>query len=819
LPPSNRSRTPARVVPAPVGFAAAAAPPGPKPPTRTKGRVDAYTHDGQIVNKFEALSEWRGLQKYVSANQMVRTDPVCRAAILMLILPIVEASWSVSPATPAPEHLEHAELTRRALFEHLDWPRFLWDLLMPGLKSGHAVSEVVYEAVTWGLAVDVDGETIEQPERVYWVPRKFAPRPPETIWRWNVDDDDELTSVTQVLYIRGQGTTEVDLDVGDLVVFVNEGEGGTYEGTPVLRSAYRAWYMKEKLEVIDAIAKERAGVGVPVAYVGDKADWDGEAERLEGILAGLRAHEEGYVVTRGPKGGENGVEIEMLDMGAAGTADVLASLNYHVTQILWAVLGAWQQLGQGEVGARATATVQDDPFYLAIRALAGTVQSVIQRQVVPRLVGFNYITDKYPCVEVGDIQGLDLALFADALSKLIASQAVTPDDPLEAHVRRIMGLPERLMEEEGEGEEEEPVGEPLPPEEEPPPGGAPEGGEEEEVVEPGPGTPEGGAAEGDEEKPVAVRDHTRGGRAVRKYQRAKPARRERPGGRLLMDAADSALVIPETGRKLWRPLTEHEALFTMAGRVDLTIEQMRDRFVDLCNEAAGQAVTFLAGQATQLQEAEEIPMPPDVIVSALTDRIAEVLEQTAAWGRVSVRAEIANQRGAGRAPTLTAFVDGGGTMELATLELAARPPRDPDELRKWVTARAGIASRAILGRLRGAAERVQGRPEGGTRDLAEARLIAAARTALRTEAVQTVAMALAAGRRAETVDAFADGRVSHAEYSSVLDSGTCDACRSLDGETYEVGSDDYERDYPPLYACAGDEACRCMMVLVAADEV
>ena len=36
---------------------------------------------------------------------------------------------------------------------------------------------------------------------------------------------------------------------------------------------------------------------------------------------------------------------------------------------------------------------------------------------------------------------------------------------------------------------------------------------------------------------------------------------------------------------------------------------------------------------------------------------------------------------------------------------------------------------------------------------------------------------------------------------------------------YDVGSPEYEADYPPLADCEGGTRCRCLMVLIAEDEV
>lgn len=411
------------------------------PPTKPAGGSGTQAANGIIVTR-EALAEFSGARLYATTDQMVRSDPVVRAALLMILLPLQEATYSVSPAGTDDVDLEAAELVRRDLLEHLDWPQLVWDLGNPAMRYGHGLAELRYQAVDWALTYEADGTMVEVPKRTYWVIDRVAPRLPHSIVRWNVDDEGDLQSVEQQLPAR-RGVRLQTIEAWRLVVWTNEREGDNYLGTSMLRSAYRAWYVKEKLEVIDAIRAERAGVGVPIGWDGGEP---GAAEVMEDLLAAIRANEEGAIVLHGTRGQDGAQDIEMLDMKAASTADVLGSLNYHVTQILWSVLGAWQQLGQGEVGARATASVQDDPFYLLLSALANRLCAVINRQVIPQLVAYNFPTDRWPRISVSDLQGADITMVAQAIAALLAAGAIEADDQLEAHLRDLLGLPAKQAE-------------------------------------------------------------------------------------------------------------------------------------------------------------------------------------------------------------------------------------------------------------------------------------------------------------------------------------------------------------------------------------
>lgn len=64
------------------------------------------------------------------------------------------------------------------------------------------------------------------------------------------------------------------------------------------------------------------------------------------------------------------------------------------------------------------------------------------------------------------------------------------------------------------------------------------------------------------------------------------------------------------------------------------------------------------------------------------------------------------------------------------------------------------------------------------------------------------------GRAAEQLSQEA---VQFVVYSSVLDPSTCEPCRHLDGEVFEVGTPDYFNNQPGAQ-CDGSTRCRCLYI-------
>lgn len=74
----------------------------------------------------------------------------------------------------------------------------------------------------------------------------------------------------------------------------------------------------------------------------------------------------------------------------------------------------------------------------------------------------------------------------------------------------------------------------------------------------------------------------------------------------------------------------------------------------------------------------------------------------------------------------------------------------------------------------------------------------------------------------EINEAFSMGRVAAAEdfksqietavYSAILDNNVCDTCEQLDGQEFDVDSDEYEENMPPNPNCDGGDNCRCTYI-------
>jgi hypothetical protein len=155
-------------------------------------------------------------------------------------------------------------------------------------------------------------------------------------------------------------------------------------------------------------------------------------------------------------------------------------------------------------------------------------------------------------------------------------------------------------------------------------------------------------------------------------------------------------------------------------------------------------------------------------------------------------------------------------------ELAWQPLRaavDDDEVEAetdaLIEAQKAAAKRRILNRVRGEVEKeaIDVMRTGGTAQEVVDRTIArqADTTAFKTDAGSVVTKTFNLGRDEA---ARVLGGIASVEYSAILDSATCEPCRSMDGRTAAFDSPEHDAMLPPNRDCMGGDNCRCLLVMI-----
>lgn len=357
---------------------------------------------------------------------MGRSDATVHAALQVCKNPIVAAHWSFKPASQDPVDIEAADFLNREFFHRaLDFYATMEEGLTC-LDFGHAVDEICYEPTTFN-------------GQFKWGLQKLASRKQNSILSWQTSD--EKPGIRQLLPF---GPVK-DIPMAKLVVFTNEKRGENYEGISMLRFAYKHWYLKDKIELVNAVALERMALGIPIIRKGQGPNGatnlsvDPNAlQSLKDALRQLRANEESYLEE------PVGVLVEMMDMKGHTTKDVLPTMQYEDTQIMLSVLAQFLGLGvNGNSGARALSQDHSKLFLRSLEAVARVMQRGFQ-SVAQRLIDLNYsnLPNGYPLLTFDNLDDDDVAIISTALAAMVNANVITPGLEVENRGRTLVNIPE-----------------------------------------------------------------------------------------------------------------------------------------------------------------------------------------------------------------------------------------------------------------------------------------------------------------------------------------------------------------------------------------
>jgi hypothetical protein len=233
------------------------------------------------------------------------------------------------------------------------------------------------------------------------------------------------------------------------------------EGQSMLRGAYRSWYFKKRHQEIEAIALERDGTGVAVAWVPPKILAAGNAadrqikDECESIVVNLRVDEQAGILMplAYDDAGNKVYDLELL--ASPGTRQIESDkvINRYDRGIAGSMLADFILLGHETHGSFALSSDKTTLFATALGSVLDAIAAVLNRHLVPRLFRLNGVdADELPEWRHGDIEHValsELAGFLEAMAR--AGAPLFPDDDLEDHLRELADLPKRSAESATEG--------------------------------------------------------------------------------------------------------------------------------------------------------------------------------------------------------------------------------------------------------------------------------------------------------------------------------------------------------------------------------
>ncbi len=351
-------------------------------------------------------------------DKMRRGDGMVKAVLMAFELTIQSAEWFVEG-----EDDEQVEFITEALFKRMSisFNEFMHHVLLM-LPFGFSIFEKVFKL---------------EDNHIWW--KKLAPRLPQSLYKWHLDEDGGLAGIQQwVQKGIGRDFKFIDIDIKDLLVFSFMREGSNFEGMSILRSAYKHWYVKDMLIKVSGIGLERQAVGFPVVSVVEGGSF-GTADKkaLENLVKKIRVNEESGAVL------PPGFELKFLK-GEVKAKDCLEHIRYHDQMIGKSALADFLNLGGGKTGSFALSKDQSEFFMMGLGSVCKYIAETVNRFAIPQLIDFNKFTVKnknYPRLNY-TVGKIDKEKLVEGMAKMIEKQVLIPEDVDEVFIRNLLSLPE-----------------------------------------------------------------------------------------------------------------------------------------------------------------------------------------------------------------------------------------------------------------------------------------------------------------------------------------------------------------------------------------
>ena len=430
------------------------------------GRIGQLRYGSGGANSIffeEFLHELRGVKGVHAYTEMADNDATVGAILFAIEMLMRQCDFHVEPGGNSEKDKEAAEFVESCMHDmERTWTDTLSEILS-FLTYGWSYHEIVYKRRV-GKTKSPITNSKHADGLIGW--RKLPIRSQDTLYGWEYNgDSDDLIGMTQA---PPPHYTQITIPIEKSLHFRTRSRKDNPEGRSILRTAYRAYYFKKRLEEIEGYGMERDLAGFPVLYAPeDLPIWDEDPEmqqtliRAEQIVSSIRRDaREGLVL---PGGKESGWRLELLASGSRRQFDTNAIIDRYDKRIATSVLADFVMMGQQAVGSFALADNKTQIFAMAIGTYLDTICEVFNNQAIPRLIDINGehfkgITD-YPKMVHGDIEETDIEKYSAYIESMVGIGVITPDEELEKEVRRVGKLPEKLETEQGPQNEENAVDE------------------------------------------------------------------------------------------------------------------------------------------------------------------------------------------------------------------------------------------------------------------------------------------------------------------------------------------------------------------------
>lgn len=381
------------------------------------------------------LTDLRGERGIRRLREMSENDPVFGAILSAMDLMIRSTPWRIEGGSAQANELVDYCLNN---LEDVTFEMFISDVLS-FLPYGFSVFEIV-------------GRRPSE-NRNGWVTLKsLAPRAQWTIDRFETDRTGKILGVWQ---LAATGSAYIPYD--KMLHFRTASHQNDPAGRSVLRTAYTSWYYKNRIQEIEAIAIERELNGLPIfripsEYLSPDASADQRAFAAKVATMGrdVKRNEQGFMVlpsdlyedADGKLTNQRMVEFELA--ASKGTRDIKPGevIIRYQQNMATSALADFVLLGMNDRGSFALSKSKADLFLKALTGYVDAIASVLNRKLIPKLMGWNGLPmSDAPKIVPGRVAPVDLTELGNYIARVAGVGINLSDESSEEFIRTAAGLP------------------------------------------------------------------------------------------------------------------------------------------------------------------------------------------------------------------------------------------------------------------------------------------------------------------------------------------------------------------------------------------
>lgn len=250
--------------------------------------------------------------------------------------------------------------------------------------------------------------------------RKLKTLNPHTV-RVKTDQFGDIEYVKQRI-----GSKTIKIPANKVIWYAYDKRFGNQYGQSALRTAYKHWFIKDKMYRFANIAYERYGTPLLVGKVQDAK----EVGKMRDLLKKIN--------------GMTGLAISGTDAVEAiqgSNADFVGYIEHHDRKIMESMLVPPMLLGlsRGQSGSYALSGNQFDIFMIRLEALQRDIKALIEEEVIRPLIDLNFPNVKrYPSFQFKPLADKDVKKMAEVFTAMITAQVIAPS---EEWIREELGFP------------------------------------------------------------------------------------------------------------------------------------------------------------------------------------------------------------------------------------------------------------------------------------------------------------------------------------------------------------------------------------------